>query len=890
MKQYTVTGMSCAACSSRVEKAVSKVPGVTACSVSLLTNSMGVEGDVPPETVIHAVEDAGYGASLKGQGTAAQAQSASEAEDALKDRETPVLKHRLIASLGFLAVLMYMSMGHMMWGWPLPHFMDGNHVAMGLLQLLLAGIILVINQKFFISGFKGLLHRAPNMDTLVALGSGASFIYSTYALFAMTDAQLKGNDTAVMSYMHEFYFESAAMILALITVGKMLEARSKGKTTDALKGLMKLAPKTAVIIRDGVETKVPIEEVKKGDVFVVRPGENIPVDGVVLEGTSAVNEAALTGESIPVDKAQGDPVSAATVNQSGYLRCEATRVGEDTSLSQIIRMVSDAAATKAPIAKIADRVSGVFVPAVITIAVVTTIIWLLAGQTFGFALARGISVLVISCPCALGLATPVAIMVGNGMGAKNGILFKTAVSLEETGKMDIVALDKTGTITSGEPRVTDVIPSGGVTEKELVSLALSLEKKSEHPLAKAVLLYAKEQQIDAPEAADFQALPGNGLSGTLEGASLAGGSFSYISGHTTVSAQEQASFERLASEGKTPLCFMKNGRLAGMIAVADVIKEDSPQAVKELQNMGIRVVMLTGDNERTARAIGAQAGVDEVIAGVLPDGKESVIRSLKEQGKVAMVGDGINDAPALTRADIGIAIGAGTDIAIDAADVVLMKSRLSDVPASIRLSRATLRNIHENLFWAFFYNVVGIPLAAGLLYPIFGWKLNPMFGAAAMSLSSFCVVTNALRLNLFKMHDASKDHPMRKRAEKAANKGGDKAENAGAVRTEAEDIRSIGQTANENETVSKEMQKSENQKNHINMEGITMTKTMNIEGMMCGHCEARVKKALEALAGVESAEVSHEKGTAVVSMSADVADDTLKEAVEAQDYKVDSIQ
>ena len=890
MKQYTVTGMSCAACSSRVEKAVSKVPGVTACSVSLLTNSMGVEGDVPPETVIHAVEDAGYGASLKGQGTAAQAQSASEAEDALKDRETPVLKHRLIASLGFLAVLMYMSMGHMMWGWPLPHFMDGNHVAMGLLQLLLAGIIMVINQKFFISGFKGLLHRAPNMDTLVALGSGASFIYSTYALFAMTDAQLKGNDTAVMSYMHEFYFESAAMILALITVGKMLEARSKGKTTDALKGLMKLAPKTAVIIRDGVETKVPIEEVKKGDVFVVRPGENIPVDGVVLEGTSAVNEAALTGESIPVDKAQGDPVSAATVNQSGYLRCEATRVGEDTSLSQIIRMVSDAAATKAPIAKIADRVSGVFVPAVITIAVVTTIVWLLAGQTFGFALARGISVLVISCPCALGLATPVAIMVGNGMGAKNGILFKTAVSLEETGKMDIVALDKTGTITSGEPRVTDVIPSGGVTEKELVSLALSLEKKSEHPLAKAVLLYAKEQQIDAPEAADFQALPGNGLSGTLDGASLAGGSFSYISGHTTVSAQEQASFERLASEGKTPLCFMKNGRLAGMIAVADVIKEDSPQAVKELQNMGIRVVMLTGDNERTARAIGAQAGVDEVIAGVLPDGKESVIRSLKEQGKVAMVGDGINDAPALTRADIGIAIGAGTDIAIDAADVVLMKSRLSDVPAAIRLSRATLRNIHENLFWAFFYNVVGIPLAAGLWYPIFGWKLNPMFGAAAMSLSSFCVVTNALRLNLFKMHDASKDHPMRKRAEKAANKGGEKAENAGAVRMGAEDTRSIGQTANENETVSKEMQKSENQKNHINMEGITMTKTMNIEGMMCGHCEARVKKALEALAGVESAEVSHEKGTAVVSMSADVADDTLKEAVEAQDYKVDSIQ
>ena len=891
MEQYNVTGMSCAACQTRVEKAVSKVPGVTSCAVSLLTNSMGVEGTASPAEIIAAVENAGYGASKKGEkGSTSQSASTAEYEEMLKDKETPVMKRRLLSSVLLLIPLMYFSMGHMMWGWPLPKFFEGNHIAMGLVQLLLTIAVMVINQKFFISGFKGLLHRAPNMDTLVALGSGASFIYSTYALFAMTDAQLKGNDTAVMSYMHEFYFESAAMILALITVGKMLEARSKGKTTDALKGLMKLAPKTAVIIRDGVETKVPIDEVKKGNVFVVRPGENIPVDGVVLEGTSAVNEAALTGESIPVDKAQGDPVSAATVNQSGYLRCEATRVGEDTSLSQIIRMVSDAAATKAPIAKIADRVSGVFVPAVITIAVVTTIIWLLAGQTFGFALARGISVLVISCPCALGLATPVAIIVGNGMGAKNGILFKTAVSLEETGKMDIVALDKTGTITSGEPRVTDVIPSGGVTEKELVSLALSLEKKSEHPLAKAVLLYAKEQQIDAPEAADFQALPGNGLSGTLDGASLAGGSFSYISGHTTVSAQEQASFERLASEGKTPLCFMKNGRLAGMIAVADVIKEDSPQAVKELQNMGIRVVMLTGDNERTARAIGAQAGVDEVIAGVLPDGKESVIRSLKEQGKVAMVGDGINDAPALTRADIGIAIGAGTDIAIDAADVVLMKSRLSDVPAAIRLSRATLRNIHENLFWAFFYNVVGIPLAAGLWYPIFGWKLNPMFGAAAMSLSSFCVVTNALRLNLFKMHDASKDHPMRKRAEKAANKGGEKAENAGAVRVGAEDTRSIGQTANGNETVSKEMQKSENQKNNINMEGITMTKTMNIEGMMCGHCEARVKKALEALAGVESAEVSHEKGTAVVSMSADVADDTLKEAVEAQDYKVDSIQ
>ena len=713
MKQYTVTGMSCAACSSRVEKAVSKVPGVTACSVSLLTNSMGVEGDVPPETVIHAVEDAGYGASLKGQGTAAQAQSASEAEDALKDRETPVLKHRLIASLGFLAVLMYMSMGHMMWGWPLPHFMDGNHVAMGLLQLLLAGIIMVINQKFFISGFKGLLHRAPNMDTLVALGSGASFIYSTYALFAMTDAQLKGNDTAVMSYMHEFYFESAAMILALITVGKMLEARSKGKTTDALKGLMKLAPKTAVIIRDGVETKVPIEEVKKGDVFVVRPGENIPVDGVVLEGASAVNEAALTGESIPVDKAQGDPVSAATVNQSGYLRCEATRVGEDTSLSQIIRMVSDAAATKAPIAKIADRVSGVFVPAVITIAVVTTIVWLLAGQTFGFALARGISVLVISCPCALGLATPVAIMVGNGMGAKNGILFKTAVSLEEAGRVQIVALDKTGTITSGEPRVTDLVCEPGYEENTLLELAGALEKKSEHPLAKAVLLEIEQRKIVTKEVEDFQALAGNGLTGTLEGHRLLGGSMKYISSQVTVGENVKNQAQALAKQGKTPLLFAKDDVLTGMIAVADVIKEDSPKAVQELQNMGIRVVMLTGDNEQTAKAIGAQAGVDQVIAGVLPDGKEAVIRKLKEYGKVAMVGDGINDAPALTRADIGIAIGAGADVAIDAADVVLMKSRLSDVPAAVRLSRATLRNIHENLFWAFFYNIIGIPLAAG---------------------------------------------------------------------------------------------------------------------------------------------------------------------------------
>ena len=759
MDKFSVTGMSCAACSAHVEKAVAKVPGVTSVTVSLLTNSMNVEGTAAPSDIIQAVTQAGYGASLQGgeQNTSAPAFD----EEALKDHETPKLRKRLIASVVILIPLMYVSMGHMMWNWPLPSFMAGNHVAMGLYQMLLTILVMIINQKFFISGFTSLLHKSPNMDTLVALGSGASFAYSTYALFAMTGAQMWMDMDAVMQYMDEFYFESAAMILTLITVGKMLEARSKGKTTDALKGLMKLAPKTAVIIRDGVETKVPIEEVKKGDVFVVRPGENIPVDGVVLEGTSAVNEAALTGESIPVDKAQGDPVSAATVNQSGYLRCEATRVGEDTSLSQIIRMVSDAAATKAPIAKIADRVSGVFVPAVITIAVVTTIVWLLAGQTFGFALARGISILVISCPCALGLATPVAIMVGNGMGAKNGILFKTAVSLEETGKMDIVALDKTGTITSGEPRVTDVIPSGGVTEKELVSLALSLEKKSEHPLAKAVLLYAKEQQVDAPEAADFQALPGNGLSGTLDGASLAGGSFSYISGHTTVSAQEQASFERLASEGKTPLCFMKNGRLAGMIAVADTIKEDSPRAVKELQNMGIRVVMLTGDNERTAKAIGAQAGVDEVIAGVLPDGKESVIRKLKQKGKVAMVGDGINDAPALTRADIGIAIGAGTDIAIDAADVVLMKSRLSDVPAAVRLSRATLKNIHENLFWAFFYNVIGIPLAAGVWIPIFGWTLNPMFGAFAMSLSSFCVVSNALRLNLFKVKDAKKDKKLK---------------------------------------------------------------------------------------------------------------------------------
>ena len=847
MKQYTVTGMSCAACSSRVEKAVSKVPGVTACSVSLLTNSMGVEGDVPPETVIHAVEDAGYGASLKGQGTAAQAQSASEAEDALKDRETPVLKHRLIASLGFLAVLMYMSMGHMMWGWPLPHFMDGNHVAMGLLQLLLAGIIMVINQKFFISGFKGLLHRAPNMDTLVALGSGASFIYSTYALFAMTDAQLKGNDTAVMSYMHEFYFESAAMILALITVGKMLEARSKGKTTDALKGLMKLAPKTAVIIRDGVETKVPIEEVKKGNVFVVRPGENIPVDGVVLEGTSAVNEAALTGESIPVDKAQGDPVSAATVNQSGYLRCEATRVGEDTSLSQIIRMVSDAAATKAPIAKIADKVSGVFVPVVITIAVITTAVWLLLGHPVGYALARGISVLVISCPCALGLATPVAIMVGSGLGAKNGILFKTAASLEETGRIQIVALDKTGTITSGEPKVTDILPAEGVAEDELLALAYALERRSEHPLARAILQHAEERHIPAQEVTDFQAMPGNGLrAAAADGRTLCGGNLAFIERAAQVPEPMRAQADKLAQAGKTPMFFSAGGRLLGVIAVADVIKPDSPQAVRELQNMGIYVVMVTGDNERTAKAIGAQAGVDQVIAGVLPDGKESVIRELRQRGKVAMVGDGINDAPALTRADIGIAIGAGTDVAIDAADVVLMKSRLSDVPAAIRLSRATLRNIHENLFWAFFYNTIGIPIAAGVFIPL-GLTLNPMLGAAAMSLSSFCVVSNALRLNLFKLRDARHDHKRSKQLKEIPIK---------------------------------------NHKEDTN----AMKKTMKIEGMMCGHCEATVKKALEAIEGVASADVSHESGTAVVTLSAPVEDTALKKAVEDKDYKVTGIE
>ena len=842
MKQYNVTGMSCAACSSRVEKAVNKVPGVTACSVSLLTNSMGVEGTAEPSAIIAAVEAAGYGASEKGAENSGAKASAAPDDNFLKDTETPKIRKRLIASLIFLTPLMYLSMGHMMWGWPVPGFMEGNHVAMGLAQLLLTVIVMVINQKFFINGFKGLIHGAPNMDTLVALGSGASFGYSTYALFAMTVAQVNMDMDGVMDYMHEFYFESAAMILTLITVGKMLEAHSKGKTTDALKGLMKLAPKTAVLVRDGAEVEVPIGQVRKGDVFVVRPGENIPVDGIVLEGNSAVNESALTGESIPVDKNVGDAVSAATLNQSGFIRCEATRVGEDTTLSQIIQMVSDAAATKAPIAKIADRVSGVFVPAVISIAAVTIVIWLLAGESIGFALARGISVLVISCPCALGLATPVAIMVGNGMGAKNGIMFKTAASLEATGKTQIVALDKTGTITSGEPETTDILPAEGVDEAELLKLAYTLEKKSEHPLARAILETGKERGVeDTLEVADFQAVPGGGLTGKLDGTVLTGGNLKYITETAEVSDAVRKQSERLAEDGKTPLFFAKDGKLIGIIAVADVIKEDSPQAVRELQGMGIHVVMLTGDNERTAKAIGHQAGVDEVIAGVLPEGKESVIRNLKKKGKVAMVGDGINDAPALTRADMGIAIGAGTDIAIDAADVVLMKSRLSDVPAAIRLSRATLRNIHENLFWAFFYNVIGIPLAAGVWIPLFGWKLNPMFGAAAMSLSSFCVVTNALRLNLFKMHDVGKDKKIKAKAD--------------------------------------------NKK-----EETTMTKTMKIEGMMCGHCEAAVKKALEAVAGVEAAEVSHEAGTAVVTLTAEVADDVLKKAVEDKDYKVTDIR
>lgn len=845
MIQYIVTGMSCAACSSRVEKAVSKVPGVTSCSVSLLTNSMGVEGTATEQEIIKAVKDAGYGASKKGEGAAkAQPAQALAGEDMLKDRETPVLKRRLIASVGFLIVLMYFSMGHMMWGWPVPGFMKDNHVMMGLLQMLLTITVMVINQKFFISGFKGLIHRAPNMDTLVALGSGASFVYSTYALFAMTDAQMHGDMDAVMSYMHDFYFESAAMILALITVGKMLEARSKGKTTDALKGLMKLAPKTAVVIRGEKEVQVSIEQVQKEDCFVVKPGENIPVDGEVIEGNSAVNESALTGESIPVDKAVGDKVSAATVNQSGYLKCRATRVGEDTTLSQIIQMVSDAAATKAPIAKIADRVSGVFVPMVITIAVLTIIVWLIAGQSIGFALSRGIAVLVISCPCALGLATPVAIMVGNGMGARNGIMFKTAVSLEETGKMQIVALDKTGTITSGEPKVTDIIPAAGVTEDTLLKCAYALENKSEHPLARAILENAKEENAGIEEVTGFQALPGNGLTARLDGHTLYGGNHTFISSKVSVDGDMQKKAEKLAEAGKTPLFFGNEDRLLGVIAVADVIKEDSPQAIKELQNMGIHVVMLTGDNERTAKAIGQQAGVDEVIAGVLPEGKEQVICKLKEKGKVAMVGDGINDAPALTRADMGIAIGAGTDVAIDAADVVLMKSRLSDVPAAIRMSRATLRNIHENLFWAFFYNIIGIPLAAGVWYPLFGWKLNPMFGAAAMSLSSFCVVSNALRLNLFKMYDASKDKKLKAKKEKKRSKKEDK----------------------------------------------TMKKIMHIEGMMCGHCESAVKKALEALPQVDEAVVSHEAGTAELTLNAEIADDVLKKTVEDKDYTVTSVE
>ena len=855
MQQFIVTGMSCAACSARVEKAVSKVEGVTSCSVSLLTNSMGVEGTADDQAIIQAVEAAGYGASVKGEAAEhSGASSMAAEEEMLKDHDTPVLKRRLLASLGFLIVLMYFSMGHMMWGWPLPAFFENNHIAMGLVQLLLTGIVMVINQKFFISGFTSLAHRAPNMDTLVALGSTAAFGYSTYALFAMTDAQVKGDMEMVMHYMHEFYFESAAMILTLITVGKMLEARSKGKTTDALKGLMKLASKTAVVERNGQEVTVPIEQVKKGDIFLVRPGENVPVDGVILEGTSALNEAALTGESIPVDKKPGDVVSAATLNQSGFIRCEATRVGEDTTLSQIIQMVSDAAATKAPIAKIADKVSGVFVPAVITIAVITMIVWLLAGESVGFALARGISVLVISCPCALGLAPTVAIMVGNGMGAKNGILFKTAVSLEETGKVQIVALDKTGTITNGEPVVTDMVPAEGVTEESLLALAASLEKRSEHPLAKAILKYVGEQQLTVEDVSEFEALPGNGLTAVRNGVKLAGGNYTFIRTQTEVSEDLLKQSEALAEQGKTPMFFSENGRLAGIIAVADTMKEDSRQAVSELRNMGIRVVMLTGDNERTARAIGAQAGVDDVIAGVLPDGKESVIRKLQQYGKVAMVGDGINDAPALTRADMGIAIGAGTDVAIDAADVVLMKSRLSDVAAAVRLSRATLRNIHENLFWAFFYNMIGIPLAAGVWIPIFGWTLNPMFGAAAMSLSSFCVVTNALRLNLFNMHDAKKDKKLKNPA-------------------------IIKELVDNNKT----------NHNQENKEIGTMKKTMKIEGMMCGHCEATVKKALEGLDGVTSAEVSHEAGTAVVELSADVADDVLKKTVEDKDYKVIAI-
>ena len=860
MKQYTVTGMSCAACSARVEKAVSKVDGVTSCSVSLLTNSMGVEGSATDAQIVEAVEQAGYGASPKGTATESENDKANNsleqlkaAQDALVDRETPKLRNRLIASLIFLVVLMYFSMGHMMWGWPLPEFFNGNHVAMGLLQLLLTVAVMVINQKFFISGFKGLIHGAPNMDTLVALGSAASFGYSVYALFAMTAAQVNGDMDAVVSYMHEFYFESAAMILALITVGKMLEAHSKGKTTDALKSLMQLAPKTATVVRDGVEQEISVDAVKKGDIFVVRPGENIPVDGEIIDGTTAVNESALTGESIPVDKQPKDAVSAATVNQSGFIKCRATRVGEDTTLSQIIQMVSDAAATKAPIAKIADRVSGVFVPAVITIAIITIIAWLIAGETVGFALARGISVLVISCPCALGLATPVAIMVGNGKGAKSGILFKTAASLEATGRTQIVALDKTGTITSGEPKVTDIVPDETFFEEignhagALLAIAASVEAKSEHPLAKAIMERAKTDEIAVAEVTDFSAVVGNGLTAILAGKMIKAGNLAFVSKFVKVSDDMRAKAVEFSKEGKTPLFFAADDRLCGIIAVADTIKEDSPEAVRQLKNMGIRVVMLTGDNEQTANAIGKQAGVDEVIAGVLPDGKEAVIRKLKKQGRVAMVGDGINDAPALTRADMGIAIGAGSDVAIDAADVVLMKSRLIDVPAAVRLSRATLTNIHENLFWAFFYNVIGIPLAAGLWYPLLGWKLNPMFGAAAMSLSSFCVVTNALRLNLCRVYDPKHD---RKATPDRKNK-----------------------TNKPNESEEK-----------------SMTKTMNIEGMMCGHCEARVKKALEALDAVSEAAVSHESGTAVVTLSSDISDEKLKETVEAEDYKVTSIQ
>ena len=885
MEQYNVTGMSCAACSSRVEKAVSRVPGVTSCSVSLLTNSMGVEGTAGAGAIIKAVQDAGYGASLKG--ASGEQISASAAEEALEDHETPALKRRLIASVGFLLVLMYFSMGHMMWGWPLPAWFNDNHIAMGLVQLLLAGIIMVINQKFFVSGFKSLWHRAPNMDTLVALGSMASFLWSVYVLFAMTRAQVDGDSAAVMNYMMEFYFESAAMILTLITVGKMLEARSKGKTTDALKGLMKLAPKTAVVVRDGQEATVPIEQVRKGDVFVVRPGENIPVDGVVLEGNSAVNEAALTGESIPVDKNPGDAVSAATVNQSGFIRCEATRVGEDTTLSQIIKMVSDAAATKAPIAKIADRVSGVFVPTVISIAVVTTIVWLLAGKEFGYALARGISVLVISCPCALGLATPVAIMVGNGMGAKNGILFKTAVSLEEAGKIQIVALDKTGTITKGEPQVTDMVPAKGISEEELLGYAYALEKKSEHPLAKAIIARAEEKKIVLQKVSDFQALPGNGLRAALNSEVLTGGNMKFISNETSVSPELMKQAEKLAGEGKTPLLFAKGGKFLGMIAVADVIKEDSSQAIKELQNMGIRVVMLTGDNERTAKAIGAQAGVDDVIAGVLPDGKESVIRSLKEQGKVAMVGDGINDAPALTRADIGIAIGAGTDVAIDAADVVLMKSRLSDVPAAIRLSRATLRNIHENLFWAFFYNVIGIPLAAGVWIPIFGWTLNPMFGAAAMSLSSFCVVTNALRLNLFKVHDASRDKKIKQNVTETHYISDNVSDNAKMKNvTENRSLK-----AENTDFCNSEIHDPKDQENiKENKENKEMTTiTVNVTGMMCGHCEAHVTKAVKEAFGVEDVVSSHEKGTTVIHAPEKLNEDKIREVIKEAGYEVTGI-